>query len=101
MSISTKPQGPVENRLLAALPDEVLARLLPALRQNLIPTPNASHWSHITPVNMLYPVISGFPKLLKLKMDEVLAKDRQVEGIGKGDIQGQVRFVAALFKVAA
>jgi galactonate dehydratase len=26
------------------------------LRQNLIPTPNASHWSHITPVNMLYPV---------------------------------------------
>jgi hypothetical protein len=24
------------------------------LRQNLIPTPNASHWSHITPVNMLY-----------------------------------------------
>src|SRR5262245_57767174 len=25
----------------------------------------------------------------------------QVEGIGKGDIQGQVRFVAALFKVAA
>jgi hypothetical protein len=32
MSISTKPQGPVENRLLAALPDEVLARLLPHLQ---------------------------------------------------------------------
>jgi RNA polymerase sigma factor (TIGR02999 family) len=28
------------------------------LRQNLITTPNASHWSHITPVNMLY---SAFP----------------------------------------
>jgi hypothetical protein len=25
----------------------------------------------------------------------------QVEGIGKGDIRGQVRFVADLFKVAA
>jgi hypothetical protein len=33
MSISTKPQGPVENYLLAALPDEVLARLLPHLKQ--------------------------------------------------------------------
>jgi hypothetical protein len=44
------------------------------LRQDLIPTPNASHWSHITPVNMLYPV------LLKLKADEVLAKDRLVCG---------------------
>jgi hypothetical protein len=32
MSISIKPQGPVENRLLAALPDEVLARLLPHLQ---------------------------------------------------------------------
>ena len=32
MSISTKPQGPVENRLLAALPDKVLARLLPHLQ---------------------------------------------------------------------
>jgi hypothetical protein len=32
MSISTKSQGPVENRLLAALPDEVLARLLPQLQ---------------------------------------------------------------------
>jgi hypothetical protein len=26
----------------------------------LIPTPNASHWSHITPVNMLYPVSPGY-----------------------------------------
>jgi len=43
------------------------------LGQNLIPTPNASRWSHITPVNH---VISGFPKLLKLQADEVLAKDR-------------------------
>ena len=33
MSISTKSQGPVENYLLAALPDEVLARLLPHLEQ--------------------------------------------------------------------
>jgi CRP-like cAMP-binding protein len=33
MSISTKSQGPVENYLLAALPDEVLARLLPHLKQ--------------------------------------------------------------------
>jgi hypothetical protein len=33
MSISTKSQGPVENHLLAALPDEVLARLLPHLKQ--------------------------------------------------------------------
>ena len=32
MSISTKPQGPIENRLLAALPDEVIARLLPHLQ---------------------------------------------------------------------
>jgi hypothetical protein len=32
MSISTKSQGPVENRLLAALPDKVLARLLPHLQ---------------------------------------------------------------------
>ena len=32
MSISTKPQGPIENRLLAALPDEVLVRLLPHLQ---------------------------------------------------------------------
>jgi CRP-like cAMP-binding protein len=32
MSISTKPQGPVENYLLAALPDDVLARLLPHLQ---------------------------------------------------------------------
>jgi hypothetical protein len=31
----------------------------PVLRQNLIPTPNASHWSHITPVNMLYPVFQA------------------------------------------
>ena len=33
MSIATKPQGPVENRLFAALPDEVLARLLPHLQR--------------------------------------------------------------------
>ena len=33
MSISTEPQGPVENRLLAALPDEVFARLLPHLQR--------------------------------------------------------------------
>jgi hypothetical protein len=32
MSISTKPQGPVENRLLASLPNEVFARLLPHLQ---------------------------------------------------------------------
>src|SRR5262245_11798303 len=32
MSISTKPQGPIENRLLAALTDEVIARLLPHLQ---------------------------------------------------------------------
>src|SRR6266545_3189780 len=32
MSFSTKPQSPVENRLLAALPDEVFARLLPHLQ---------------------------------------------------------------------
>jgi transposase, IS6 family len=30
------------------------------LRQNLIPTPNASHWSHITPVNMLYLVSPNY-----------------------------------------
>ncbi len=33
MPISTKPRGPVENRLLAALPDEVFARLLPHLQR--------------------------------------------------------------------
>ena len=32
MSVSTKPQGPVENHLLAAFPDEVLARLQPYLQ---------------------------------------------------------------------
>ncbi len=32
MPISTKSQGPVENHLLAALPDEVFARLLPHLQ---------------------------------------------------------------------
>jgi CRP-like cAMP-binding protein len=32
MSRSTKSQGPVENRLLASLPDEALARLLPHLQ---------------------------------------------------------------------
>ena len=32
MSISIKSQGPVENRLLASLPDEVFARLLPHLQ---------------------------------------------------------------------
>jgi CRP-like cAMP-binding protein len=32
MSIATKPQSPVENRLLASLPDDVLARLLPHLQ---------------------------------------------------------------------
>jgi predicted transcriptional regulator len=30
------------------------------LRQNLIPAPNASHWSHKTPVNMLYPVFPSY-----------------------------------------
>ena len=30
-----------------------------------------------------------------------MARKGQVEGIGKGDIRGQVRFVADLFKVAA
>jgi hypothetical protein len=40
---------------LCAVVDGVLAASFsPVLRQNLIPTPNASHWSHITPVNMLY-----------------------------------------------
>jgi CRP-like cAMP-binding protein len=33
MPISTKPQGPVENRLLAALPGEVFDRLLPHLQR--------------------------------------------------------------------
>ena len=33
MSIATKPQGPVENHLLAALPDEVFVRLLPHLQR--------------------------------------------------------------------
>jgi hypothetical protein len=32
MSISTKSQGPIENHLLSALPDEALARLLPQLQ---------------------------------------------------------------------
>ena len=32
MSIATKPQSPVENQLLASLPDEVFARLLPHLQ---------------------------------------------------------------------
>jgi hypothetical protein len=32
MSIATKPQGLVENRLLAALPDEAPAGLLPHLQ---------------------------------------------------------------------
>jgi len=35
-----------------------LAKLV--LRQNLIPKPNASHWSHLTPVNMLYPVFPSY-----------------------------------------
>jgi hypothetical protein len=30
------------------------------LRQNRIPTPNASHRSHITPVNMLYPAFPSY-----------------------------------------
>ena len=30
-----------------------------------------------------------------------MIRKRQVEGIGKGDIRGQVRFVESLFKVAA
>jgi hypothetical protein len=51
---------------------------MPVLRQNLIQMPNASPWSHITPVNI---VISGFLKLLKLKADEVLAKDSESKGI--------------------
>jgi hypothetical protein len=34
--------------------------LSPVLRQNLITTPNASHWSHITPVNMLYSVFPSY-----------------------------------------
>jgi hypothetical protein len=34
-------------------------RLQPVLRQNLIRTPNTSHWSHITPVNMLYLVFQS------------------------------------------
>jgi CRP-like cAMP-binding protein len=33
MPISTKPQGPVENYLLAAFPDEVFVRLLPHLQR--------------------------------------------------------------------
>jgi hypothetical protein len=33
MPISTKPQGPIENRLLASLPDEAFARLLPHLQR--------------------------------------------------------------------
>ena len=32
----------------------------PVLRQNRIPMPNASHWSHVTPVNMLYPVFPSY-----------------------------------------
>jgi hypothetical protein len=47
--------------------------IMPVLRQNPIPMPNASHWSH----NSSSHVISGFPKLLKLKVDEVLAKDNK------------------------
>ena len=35
-------------------------RLLLVIRQNLIPKPNASHWSHITPVNLLYPVFPSY-----------------------------------------
>jgi hypothetical protein len=30
-----------------------------------------------------------------------MIRKRQVEGIGKGDIRGQVRLVESLFKVAA
>ena len=47
---------PVAN--LRALLDQIIKvanerlQFLLVLRQNLIPTPNASHWSHITPVNM-------------------------------------------------
>jgi hypothetical protein len=33
--------------------------------------------------------------------DEVLAKDRQIEGIGRRDIQMQVKFVSNLFGIAA
>ena len=33
MPISTKPRGPIENRLLASLPDEAFARLLPHLQR--------------------------------------------------------------------
>jgi len=37
-----------------------MAEANPVLRQNLIRMPNASHWSHITPVNMLYPVFPSY-----------------------------------------
>ena len=33
MSISTIPRGPIENRLLASLPDKVFDRLLPHLQR--------------------------------------------------------------------
>jgi hypothetical protein len=30
-----------------------------------------------------------------------LVRKGQIEGVGKGDVEGQVRFVESLFKVAA
>ena len=39
---------------VAILTDYVFRGDESVLRQNLIPTPNASHWSHIAPIYMLY-----------------------------------------------
>jgi hypothetical protein len=36
-----------------------------------------------------------------IALPDNMIRKGQVEGIGKGDIRGQVRFVADLFKVAA
>jgi hypothetical protein len=40
--------------------ERLQAEVAAVLRQNLISTQNASHWSHITPVNMLYPVLPSY-----------------------------------------
>jgi hypothetical protein len=52
--ISTRPFA------LRQFGDAKMVEIQPVLSQNLIPTPNASHWSHITPVNMLYPVFPSY-----------------------------------------
>jgi hypothetical protein len=41
------------------------------------------------------------PKRGILESDDILAKDRQIAGIGRDEIQMQVKFVSNLFGIAA